>query len=289
MFAEAVGFGLVTAAVVALAAVGLSLQVSVTNFINFAYGDFMTFGAYIAYAVNAAGVSFWLAVLIGGLATGLLGVVCNIAVFQPFVRRKARVITLLISTIGLSFIVQNAIVMIWGTSSQSYTVNIGKASHVGPFLWSGGDVVIIVAAFVLLLALHLLLRYTKFGKALRATSNNPDLALASGIDTGRVVMWTWMITGFFAAVAGVGLALELNELQPTNGFNELFVIFGAIILGGIGRPYGAMIGALIIGVLTEVSGMYFNASYKSSIAFALVVLLLLVRPQGILAARGKSS
>jgi branched-subunit amino acid ABC-type transport system permease component len=287
--AEAIGFGLVTAAVIALAAVGLSLQVGVTNFINFAYGDFMTFGAYVAYALNSAKVPFPVAVVGGGIATGLLGVVANLVVFRPFVRRKARTITLLISTIGLAFIVQNAIIMIWGTSTQNYTVTIGQANKIGPFLWSTGDIVIMVTAFGLLALLHVMLRYTKFGKALRATSNNADLALASGIDTERVVMWTWMISGFLAAVAGVGLALELNGLQPTDGFSELFIIFGAIILGGIGRPYGAMIGALIIGELTEIAGRYLNAEYKTSVAFAFVVILLLVRPQGILATRGKSS
>lgn len=289
MFFEAVGFGLVTAAVVALAAVGLSLQVSVTNFINFAYGDFMTFGAYAAYAANAAGLSFYLAVVIGGIATGVLGFVCNLAVFRPFVRRKARVITLLISTIGLSFIVQNAIILIWGTGAERYTVDIGSAIKVGPFLWSPGDMVIMGTAFGLLLVLHLTLRYTRFGKALRATSNNPELARASGIDTGRVISYTWLIAGFFAAVAGVALALELNTLRPTVGFNELFVIFGAIILGGLGRPYGAMLGALIIGLLTELSGAYVNPAYKSSIAFGVVVLILLFRPQGILPSRGKSA
>ncbi|MDA8261984.1 MAG: branched-chain amino acid ABC transporter permease [Actinomycetota bacterium] len=286
---EAIGFGLVTAAVVAMAAVGLSLQVSVTNFINFAYGDFMTFGAYVAYAANSAGLNFFAAVAVGGVATALLGVLANLTVFRPFVRRKARVITLLISTIGLSFIVQNLIVIIWGTGAERYTVSIGNAHHVGPFLWTTGDMVIMVTAFVLLLGLHLMLRYTRFGKSLRATSNNPDLALASGIDTGRVVNYTWLIAGFFAAVAGVALAMELNTLRPVLGFNELFVVFGAIILGGIGRPYGAMLGALIIGILTEVSGAYLNPAYKGSIAFAVVVILLLVRPQGLLAAKGKSA
>ncbi|MDA8103724.1 MAG: branched-chain amino acid ABC transporter permease [Nitrospiraceae bacterium] len=286
---EAIGFGLVTAAVVALAAVGLALQVSVTNFINFAYGDFMTFGAYSAYAANSAGLNFFAAVVVGGVATALLGVLANLAVFRPFVRRKARVITLLISTIGLSFIVQNAIVIIWGTGAERYTVSIGNAHRVGPFLWTTGDLVIMGTAFVLLFGLHLMLRYTRFGKSLRATSNNPELALASGIDTGRVVNYTWLIAGFFAAVAGVALAMELNTLRPVLGFNELFVVFGAIILGGIGRPYGAMLGALIIGILTEVSGAYLNPAYKGSIAFAVVVILLLVRPQGLLAAKGKSA
>ncbi len=277
-----------TAAVVALAAAGLTLLVSVTNFINFAYGDFMTFGAYAAFAANAAGLNFFLAVVVGGIATAALGVLANLAVFRPLVRRRARVLTLLIAAIGLSFIVQNVIVVVWGTGAQRYSVDLGRASRFGPFVLTPGDAALIVTAFLLLVLLHLMLQYTTFGRSLRATSNNSDLAQACGIDTSRVITSTWIIGGFLSAVAGVGLALETNTLRPTVGFNELFVVFGAIILGGIGRVYGAMVGALIVGVLTEVSGMYLDPAYKGSFAFAVVILLLLLRPQGLFAALGKS-
>lgn len=285
---EAIGFGLVTSAVVALAAVGLTLLVSVTNFINFAYGDFMTFGAYVAFAANAAGMNFFLAVIVGGIATAGLGVLANVTVFRPLVRKRARILALLIASVGLSFIVQNLVVMIWGTGAQRYSVSVGNAMHVGPFILTPGDMALIVTAFLLLFLLHLLLQYTTFGKSLRATSNNADLAQACGIDTSRVITWTWIIGGFLSAVAGVGLALETNTLRPTVGFNELFVVFGAIILGGIGRVYGAMLGALIIGIMTEVSGMYLDPAYKGSFAFGIVILLLLLRPQGLFSALGVS-
>lgn len=289
LLAESVGFGVVTASVIALAAVGLSLQVSVTNFINFAYGDFMTFGAYITFAANAAGLNFFPAVLVGAAGTGILGMASNWIVFRPLVKRKSRTLVLLITTVGLSFIVQNAIVVIWGPSAQRYTVTLGGALHIGPFLFTPGDLILMAVAFGLLALLHLFMQYTKFGTSLRATSNNADLAQACGIDTGRVVTGTWAISGFFCAVAGVGLALETNTLRPTVGFNELFVVFGAIILGGIGRVYGAMLGALIIGILTEVSGMFADPAYKGAIAFAVVILVLLVRPQGLLPSRGRSA
>lgn len=289
LFAESVGFGIVTASVIALAAVGLSLQVSVTNFINFAYGDFMTFGAYIAFSANAAGLNFFPAVLVGAAGTGLLGMASNWIVFRPLVKRKSRTLVLLITTVGLSFIVQNVIVLIWGSSAQRYTVSLGRALHIGPFLFTPGDLILIGVAFSLLALLHIFMQYTKFGTSLRATSNNADLAQACGIDTSRVVMGTWAISGCFCAIAGVGLALETNTLRPTVGFNELFVVFGAIILGGIGRVYGAMLGALIIGILTEVSGMFADPAYKGAIAFAVVILVLLIRPQGLLPSRGRSA
>jgi branched-chain amino acid transport system permease protein/neutral amino acid transport system permease protein len=158
--------------------------------------------------------------------------------------------------------------------------------RIGPFLLTPGDLIMIGSSVALLLLLHLMLTYTKFGKAIRATSNNIDLAQSCGINSDRVISLTWFIAGLLTSLAGVGLVLQESTLSPTTGFNELFVIFGAVILGGIGRPYGAMLGALIVGVLTEVSGAYVNGAYKTSIAFGVVVLLLLFRPQGLIKARG---
>jgi len=284
--AEGIGFGLVAAAVIALGAVGLSLQLSVTNYINFAFGDLMTLGAYFVVTLNLSlHMNFYLAGLLGAVALAIVFVLMNIFVLRPFVRSGARVFTLLVVTIGVSFIVQNLTIMIWGTGAFQYTVNVGDAIHFGPVLLTPGDLVIIGVAVVLFAGLHVFLQYTKLGKALRATSNNPDLAMASGINTDLVVNVTWAISGFFAAVSGVALALEENNLRPLQGFNELLVIFAAIILGGIGRQTGALLGALVIGVATAVVGLYLPSGYDSMIAFGLLIVVLLVRPQGILAGR----
>src|SRR5487761_1142978 len=283
---QAVGFGLATASIVALAAVAVSLQVIVTNFFNFAYGDFMSFGAYVAWTANREGLNFFASVLLGGIAVGVLGMLANYLVFRPFMRRGVRPVTLLIAGVGLSFVIQNALILIWTPSPRRFSLNLGNALHLGPFLLTPGDLIMIGASGALLLLLHLMLTYTKFGKAIRATSNNIDLAQSCGINSDRVISLTWFIAGLLTAVAGVGLVLQESTLSPTTGFTELFVIFGAVILGGIGRPYGAMLGALIVGVLTEVSGAYVNGAYKTSIAFGVVVVLLLFRPQGLIKARG---
>jgi branched-subunit amino acid ABC-type transport system permease component len=283
---QAAGFGLATASIVALAAVAVSLQVSVTNFFNFAFGDFMSLGAYVAWTANHAGVNFFLSVLLGGVAVGVLGVLANFLVFRPFMRRGVRPVTLLIAGVGLAFIVENALILIWTPSPRRFPLNLGSALHAGPFLLTPGDLIMIGASAALLLLLHVMLTYTKFGKAIRATSNNIQLAQSCGINSDRVISVTWFIAGMLTAIAGVGLVLQESTLSPTTGFTELFIVFGAVILGGIGRPYGAMLGALIVGVLTEVSGAYVNAAYKTSIAFGVVVLLLLFRPQGLIKARG---
>jgi branched-subunit amino acid ABC-type transport system permease component len=288
-FLLAVGFGLATSSILALAAVAVSLQVSVTNFINFAYGDFMTFGAYIVWFSHSHGTPLIPAIVIGGLATGALGVAANLIVFRPLVRHGMRPITLLIAGLGLSFIVQNGITVIWSPEPHPVGVSLGRALKLGPFRLTDGDLIMIGSSVVLLVLLHLMLANTKFGKALRATSNNADLAEACGINTQRVVSLTWFIAGILTAGAGLGLALQENTLSPGMGFTELFVIFGAVILGGLGRPYGAMLGALVVGELTEIAGIYFNAAYKTSIAFTIVILLLLFRPQGLFAAAGKTS
>jgi branched-subunit amino acid ABC-type transport system permease component len=284
-----IGFGLATAAIIALAAVAVSLQVSVTNFVNFAYGDYLTFGAYIAWVFNHAGVNLALAIVLSCALTGLMAVVVNQIVFKPFMDRKVRPTTLLIAGIGVSFILQNVIILAWGPSPQRFAVGLGRSIHLGPFRETPGDLVFVGGSAALLILLHLLLSRTKFGRSQRATSNNTDLAQACGINTGRVITYTWFISGVLTALAGVALVLEVGSLSPTTGFDELFIIFGAVILGGLGRPYGAMLGAVVIGIVTEVSGLYINAAYKSSLAFLVVIVILLLRPQGILPTAGKTS
>ncbi len=288
-FTHAVGFGLVTASILALAAVAVNLQVGVTNFINFAYGDFLTFGAYVAWVVSSRGFNFFLAVLLGGVATGLLGVAANAFIFRPFMRRGVRTTTLLIAGIGLSFITEQGITLIWGANPLRFNgVSLGTAMTVGPFVLTPGALLMMGSALSLLLLLHVLLSRTKFGKSLRATSEDVDLAQACGINCERVISVTWFLAGILTAVAGVGLSLQENNLNPVLGFNELFIIFGAVILGGLGRPYGAMLGALVVGLITEIAGAYVDAAYKTSIAFGIVIILLLFRPQGVLRSAGKT-
>lgn len=285
---QAIGFGLVTAAILGLAAVGLSLQVGVTNFVNFAYGDVMSLGAYLTYEFNTRGLPLPIAALVGALVLGLVMVITNRVVFEPFIRARTRLIIMLIVTFGLSFIIQNLIVLIWGAGAYRYRLEVGNAQHIGPFLWTATDMWIMVLAVTFLFALHLVLKYTKFGKSLRATSNNADLASACGINTWNIVNWTWAVSGFMAGLAGVALVAEVNTLGPVVGFNELFLVFGAIVLGGVGRPYGAMLGALIIGLTTGIAGMFVPGGYETAIAFVLMAAVLLLRPQGLFASRGRA-
>lgn len=285
---SSVGFGIVTASVLALAGVGLSLQFGVTNFVNFAYGDYATLGAYIALLLNEHNVNIWISMIIAGIAVAVFAFLVNRILFQPFIRKRARLLTMLIVTLGLSLVIQNGIQSIWGPNFQNYKVVTPVNYAFGPFLFTNQQLIIIAVAMVCLVGLHVLLRYTRFGKAMRAMSDDVDLAEVSGIDTTRITDLTWLINGFLAGVAGVVLALNTATFTPLLGSFFLFLVFAVVILGGIGYPYGAMLGALVIGIVTEVAGAFMDSAYSQAIAFCLMIILLLVRPQGLFASRGRA-
>ncbi len=286
---NAIGFGLVTASILALCAVGLTLQFGVTNYINFAIGSLLTFGAYFAWIVNShLGMNIWLAMLIGGLLTGVLAVALNVGIMQQFVRRGYPTIFMLIVMFGLSLILQNVTLAIWGGDFKRYVTPADHQYQIGPLLLTGSQLLIILIAILAMVGVYLLLNFTKVGKAMRAMSDNPTLARNCGINTTLVTNFTWLLSGFLAGVAGVVLAVNITSFQPSFGNDFQFVIFAAVVVGGIGRPYGAMVGALLIGLVTEVSAVFVNSSYKNDMAFAILVLMLLLRPQGIFATEGKA-
>ncbi len=289
IYLHALGFGLVTASILALASVGLTLQFGVTNYINFAFGEMLTFGAYFTWIANTHyGWNIWLALLVGAILTGVLGVVLNLIILAPFVKRGYPVLFMLVVTFGLSLILSNLILAIWGADFRRYAVAPDTQHAIGPFLFTGQQLLIIAIALVTMAGVHVLLNYTKIGKAMRAMSDNPSLAKNCGIDTERVTNFTWLLSGFLAGLAGVVLALNISSFQPAFGGDFLFVIFAAVILGGIGKPYGAMAGALVIGIVTEVAAIPLSSDFKNDAAFAILVLVLLLRPQGIFASEGKA-
>lgn len=288
MILYGIGFGLVTASVLALASVGLTLQFGVTNFVNFAYGEMLTIGAYFALVFNTIlHLDIWLSMVISALLTAGVAWLINRIVIQPFVNRHAPLVILLVVTIGLSLFLENGVQLVWGPSFHQYVNNAGHSFHIGPMLFTPQQLVIIAIAVVVMLGIHFMLKYSKIGKAMRAMSDDPELARISGIHVKRITDLAWMLSGFLAGLAGVVLALNVNSFTPALGQVFLFVIFSAVILGGIGRPYGAMLGALIIGLAMEVSASFMDPAYKTVIAFAILVLLLLFRPQGILRSRGR--
>jgi branched-subunit amino acid ABC-type transport system permease component len=289
LFLLTLGFGIVTSAVLALAAVGLSLQFGVTNYVNFAYGSFLAFGMFFTYtAQTALHLPIWLAAVIGVVATGLVAVVVDALVLEPFVRRGTSGFFLLIVTFGLSLILLNLVQAIWGVGFDEFQVAAGNPVNIGPFSFTAAQIWVVGIAVVTMVAVHLLLTRTNLGKSMRAMSDNAPLARATGIDTRKVTLWTWFISGCLAGLGGITLAFNTVEFQAFTGNTFLFVIFAAVILGGIGQIYGAMIGAIIIGLVVNFAGLVISSAYDLDAAFAVLVLVLVIRPQGIIPTIGKA-
>lgn len=286
----AIGFGLVVASVLALSAVGLSLQFGITNYINFAFGDFMAIGAYTSWTLNTGPlhVNIWVAMLIGGLLVGVMAVLLNRFLLAPFARRFQKLFYILIVTFGLSLVLLNLVSSIWGDEVQRYNISNQAPQHIGPFLFTADQLVVIGIAIVAMLAIHFMLTRTRIGKSMRAMSDNSTLAMTSGINTGFITTLTWFLSGLLAGIGGTVLGITQASITPGSGETFLFVIFAAVIVGGVGSIYGAMVGAVIVGLATEVAALFIDPSYKLDIAFAILILALLFRPSGLFSRPGKA-
>jgi branched-subunit amino acid ABC-type transport system permease component len=286
----AFGFGLVTASVLAIAAVGLSLQFGITNYINFAYGDFMALGAYLAYFFNAEifHINVWIAMIFGSLIMGVFAVLVNHFLLSPFARRFNKTFYVLIVTFGLSLIMLNLVYSIWGANNRTYSMKLEIYKHIGPFLLNKDQIIVMIISVAIMLGVHLMLKTTRLGKSMRAMSDNTTLAMTSGIDTRRITTITWFMSGVLAGLAGTVLGITESQITPASGELFLFVIFAAVIVGGVGSIYGAMAGALLIGLATEISAAYINPAYKLDVAFVILILTLLFRPNGLFARPGKA-
>jgi branched-chain amino acid transport system permease protein/neutral amino acid transport system permease protein len=276
----AIGFGLVTSAILALGAVGFTLQFGVSNILNLAYGDVMTVSAFMAYLVNASGAGLWLAICAGAATGAVVSVLISTLIFTPFLRRGTSRFAMIMVSLALAVILQNAIQAVAGPAFRSYSRSQGTSLHLLGMILTPYQLVIIGVAAASLLALHLLLRYTRIGKALRATAADAELARSCGIATERVSALAWAISGTLCGLGGVTLALNLASFDFHFGNAFLLVIVAAAVFGSVGQPYGAMVGALVIGIASELAAIW-TPSLKQVVAFVILALILLVRPAGL--------
>jgi branched-subunit amino acid ABC-type transport system permease component len=286
LFLASLGFGLVTAAVLAIAAVGFTLQFGVTDVLNLAYGAIMIAGAFIAYLVNQAGLSVWIGLAAAVAACSLGSVLVNSGVYTPFQRRGTSAITMVIVSLGMTLIIEFGVAAVAGGTSVSYTMSQGRTFHAGGLILTTVQLVIIGISLVVMAGAHALLRYTKLGKAMRATAANRTLARNCGIRTGRVITVTWALTGALCGLAGVVFAMDSGSFSATSTDIFLVLILAAVFLGGPGQAYGAMLGAVVIGIATEVSAAFIPADYKYVVAFLVLLIMLGVRPAGLLGQQG---
>jgi len=279
------GFGIVTAAVLAIAAVGFTLQFAVTDVLNLAFGAVMVLSAYVAYALNRAGVTIWIGVLAAAATGALVSLALNRCVYTPFKRRGTSPIALVIVALGMTLILEFGLQAVIGADSVSYQLSQGSGINAGGLRLSTVQLVIIALAVVIMAGVHALLRYSRLGKAMRATAANPSLARNSGIRTDRVVTITWAISGALCGTAGAIFAMDAGSFGATSTDLFLILILAAVFLGGPGQAYGAMLGAAVIGISTEVGAAYITPAYKDVIAFVLLLGMLALRPTGLLGQR----
>jgi neutral amino acid transport system permease protein len=276
--------------IVALAAVGLSLVFGTTGLINFAHGELVTFGALIAWYVNASGgggpgVPLLLAGAVGVVAGGLLGGGLELGLWLPLRRRRTGTIALLVISIGLALFLRHVYLVVFKGNPRSFEQFATQAPwELGPLSILPKDAAIILVSVAVLIALGLLLDRTKLGTAVRAVTDDPDLAESSGVNVRRIVLMVWIASTALAGLGGVLLGTT-EAVQWDMGLRILLVMFAAVILGGLGTAFGAIVGGLVIGVISEVSTFWFPTDYKVAFALLVLILVLLVRPQGILGVR----
>jgi len=275
--------GIVLGSIYALGAVGITLIFAILRYAHLAHGDLATLGAFIAFAiVTSAGISPLMALPLAMIATAAVAIGID-KMFYEHLRERPKIVTVMAS-LGIALMVRAVVQVIWGVDAESYVRGIVRPENYFGLRIKDREIYTVVFMFALVVALQLFLLRSKWGKAMRAMSDNPNLALLSGIDNRKVVMLTWIIAGGLCAASGVFLGIN-TEVKSMMGWHMLLPMFAAAILGGVGRVEGAVIGGLIVGIAEELSVLVLPSEYKAAMAFAILLFMLLVRPTGLL--RGK--
>ena len=283
---QATLYGLVAGSYLALGAVGLTLVYGVLRLVNFAHGDMLTLGAYVAFLLNVTlGVAFVPAVIGAIGATAALGVGFETWLWRPMRRRGANLFQLLLISIGLAFLVRNGIQFLAGGQIRSFEIDIVSSVALLGFRLGRMQLYVVVIGLITLLATGLMLRHTTVGKQMRALADDLDLAETAGIDTERVIVVTWACAAGLAGLAGVLYAAAIGVMNPNLGVSLLLGLFAAVVLGGIGSAYGALAGGFLIGVSQEWATLVVNPRWKPTVGFVILVLTLLLRPQGLFGRR----
>ena len=275
--------GFVFGLIIALAAVGLSLIYGTTGLVNFAHGELITLGALLAYFFNVVvGLHLVPAALVTVAVCAVLGGVQDRLLWRPLRKKGTGLIAMLVVTIGLALFMRGFYLYLFGGASRPYrNYQLQSAIDLGPFSLAPKDAVTIVICLVMLLLVAYALLRTRIGKATRAVADNPALAASSGIDVERVISTVWVAGAGLAGMAGILLALG-QQAGFQLGFQILLLVFASVTLGGLGTAFGALVGSLVVGIFTQVSTVVVPTELKNAGALVVLILILLVRPQGIL-------
>jgi branched-chain amino acid transport system permease protein len=271
---------------IALGALGLNLVFGTTGLTNFAHGELITLGAFVALLFNTAGLHIVIAAPLSVLVCAVVfGWGQNKVLWKPLRKRKTGLIAAMIVSIGLAIVLRYTVSLFFGSGPRTYEQYAGQAGiDIGPFSTTPKQLVLAAVAVVLLAATVVWVQRSRIGKATRAVSDNPALASATGIDVERVIAVVWTVAAGLAAYAGIYLGMTQNSIWNM-GQRILLVLFAAVILGGLGTVYGALVGALVVGVFIQLTTLVIPPEMKTVGALFLMILILLVRPQGLLGRR----
>jgi branched-chain amino acid transport system permease protein len=290
---QALADGLLTGAIYALGAIGLTLTMGILRFANFAHAELMTWGAYMALGALALfglptsplgpltfGWPLIFATLIACVMTVALALLVDWLVFRRM-RDRVGHLTLVFASFGVALLIRNVIHLIFGGRATYYTTELQFAVRVLPDLRIMPDQVFALAlVIVLVIAVHQFLQRTPLGLSMRAVSENPSLSVVNGVSLARVVRWTWIVGGALAAVAGVLYGVTV-QLRPELGFHLILPLFAAVILGGVGNVVGAVIAGVLIGLIESFSVLVIPSGYKLAVPFLVILVVLYVRPTGL--------
>jgi len=267
---------------IALAAIGITLIFGTTGLNNFAHGEMVTFGAIIAWIVAVLlGINIFVAMIIAVVLGGVFGYLNDWLLWKPLRRKGVKLVQAMIVSIGLAIALRYLYLFFIGGDTKTMSVGLSDAVVLGPVRITTGSIFSMVLSVVVLVLVGLFLTRTRIGKATRAVSDNPSLAAASGIDVDRIIRIVWVLSGGLAALAGVMLALY-RQVSWDMGFQVLLLMFAAVTLGGLGSAYGALVGSIVVGLFVELSTLFIPPDLKYAAALVVLIVVLLVRPQGIL-------
>jgi neutral amino acid transport system permease protein len=273
--------GIVTGTYFALGAVGLTLIFGVLRLVNFAHGEFLTFGAYMLVLGQSLELPLIVAAVCAVAVTAFFGVGLEIALWRPVRQKRVGELQLLLLALGLAFFVRNAIAFVAGPEDRSAGADVTASVSLGELRIGRTELIVTVLGIAVIVLVALGLRYTSLGRQARALADSIQLAETTGINSDRVVLITWALSGALAGLAGIFYALPAGTVNPNLGFSLILSIFAAVVVGGIGNAYGALAGGMLIGVVQEWSTLVIEPQLKVAVGFAALVLVLLVRPQGI--------
>lgn len=290
LFIDLIIVGLAVGALYGLLALSVSLIYASLDIIHFAQGELFTLGAFIGWVLYSTGMPFIVAVIFASVSAAVLAIVIQKVIYNPILSMSGgfsvRGLTFVVAGFGMSTILQNSYWLIWGAVSKTYGASFGDSIKAGTMSIQPIYLIIMVVALIIMTLLHIMLKKTKIGLAMKAVSYNKSISLLMGVNVNAVVSFSFGLAAFLSAIAGI-MSAQIIFVRYNMAAVMLLKAFSAAVVGGLGNVYGAMIGGLLIGIVETFGGNIIGAQYKDIISFAIMIIVLMVKPSGLFATRTK--